>query len=67
MSVEDELCERSQLRLREIRAGVGKVQTPAWRHSAVYDLLDMIDEMVAGREVERAEAEAVGFERERSR
>jgi len=53
MSVEDGLDPKRLERLREIRMQVGKMQTPAWRHSALYDLLDIIDELVAMREAER--------------
>lgn len=59
MSLEHELTAAQLLRLQEIRAGAQKAQTPAWLRQALTDTLDIIDEMVARRHVERDAIEVI--------
>lgn len=57
MSVEEDLGPERLARLRDIRMGVGKVQTLAWRAAALIDALDIIDELVVMRKTEVLPAE----------
>lgn len=59
MSLEHELDPARVERLEAIRMGAGKTQTPAWLREALVDALDMIDDMVARRSIERDAVEVI--------
>lgn len=59
MSLDQELDPARIERLQAIRMGAPKVQTPAWLREALVDTLDMIDEMVARRHIERDAIEVI--------